>query len=272
MPETASLENVVVPGGDVRHKPQRQRPEVSAQHDILQGLDHDGAPGIGLPPPPQLGETVRFDKAVPLDVARDRGLGRIERRGATRRRHPLKAQLKEKRLLVTTLEAVLPVNGLLHDLDGLGDGKPSILLPIDTAVDKRARFRYGLDELAERAPAKQALGQLGAHRRRGGHRIAGSDHLDQRMESCAPVPCDEHASAHLPINPNRDTSCRYSQSTHGIQLISGPWLILSNANRQYPMPGTTYEKTAPDGILPSRRFPFGKVRWRARPMGIRYPG
>lgn len=58
MPETASLENVVVPGGDVRHKPQRQRPEVSTQHDILQGLDHDGAPGIGLPPPPQLGETV----------------------------------------------------------------------------------------------------------------------------------------------------------------------------------------------------------------------
>ena len=70
--------------------------------------------------------------------------------------------MKEKRLLVTTLEAVLPVNGLLHDLDGLGDGKPSILLPIDTAVDKRARFRYGLDELAERAPAKQALGELGA--------------------------------------------------------------------------------------------------------------
>lgn len=190
--------------------------------------------GIGLPPPPQLGETVRFDKAVPLDVARYRGLGRIERRGAARRRHPLKAQLKEKRLLVTTLEAVLPVNGLLHDPDGLGDGKPSILLPIDTAVDKRARFRYGLDELAERAPAKQALGQLGAHRRRGGHRIAGSDHLDQRMESCAPVPCDEHAPAHLPINPDQDTSCRYSQSTHGIQLISGPWLILSNANRQYP--------------------------------------
>ena len=57
--------------------------------------------------------------------------------------------MKEKRLLVTTLEAVLPVNGLLHDLDGLGDGKPSILLPIDAAVDKRARFRYGLDELAE---------------------------------------------------------------------------------------------------------------------------
>lgn len=23
---------------------------------------------------------------------------------------------------------------------------------------------------------------------------------------------------------------------------------------------------------PVRRFPFGKVRWRARPMGIRYPG
>lgn len=48
MPETASLENVIVPGGDVRHQPQHQRPEVSAQHDILQGFDHDGAPRIGL--------------------------------------------------------------------------------------------------------------------------------------------------------------------------------------------------------------------------------
>ena len=147
-----------MPGGDVRHQPQHQRPEVSAQHDILQGFDHDGAPRIGLPPLFQLGEPARFDEAVPFHVARDGGPGRIKRRCAARRRRPLKAQLKEKRLLAATSEAVFPVNGLFDDLDGIGDGKPSALLSIDTAVDERFRFRDGRDKLVERAPAKQAFG------------------------------------------------------------------------------------------------------------------
>ena len=95
---------------------------------------------------------------IPFHVARDGGPGRIKRRCAARRRRPLKAQLKEKRLLAATSEAVFPVNGLFDDLDGIGDGKPSALLSIDTAVDERFRFRDGRDKLVERAPAKQAFG------------------------------------------------------------------------------------------------------------------
>ena len=70
--------------------------------------------------------------------------------------------MKEKRLLAATSEAVFPVNGLFDDLDGIGDGKPSALLSIDTAVDERFRSRDGRDKLVERAPAKQAFGVVGA--------------------------------------------------------------------------------------------------------------
>lgn len=117
VPETASLEYVAASGPDVRRQPQYQRPEVSAQHDILQGLDHDSASGIGLPPPSQLGKAIGFDKAVPFDIARDGGPRRIKRRGAARRRHPLKAQLEIEEVFVATRETTLAADGLLHDLD-----------------------------------------------------------------------------------------------------------------------------------------------------------
>lgn len=107
VPETASLEYVAASGPDVRRQPQYQRPEVSAQHDILQGLDHDSASGIGLPPPSQLGKAIGFDKAVPFDIARDGGPRRIKRRGAARRRHPLKAQLEIEEVFVATRETTL---------------------------------------------------------------------------------------------------------------------------------------------------------------------
>lgn len=114
VPETASLEYVAASGPDVRRQPQYQRPEVSAQHDILQGLDHDSASGIGLPPPSQLGKAIGFDKAVPFDIARDGGPRRIKRRGAARRRHPLKAQLEIEEVFVATRETTLAA---IHDLD-----------------------------------------------------------------------------------------------------------------------------------------------------------
>lgn len=158
VPETASLEYVAASGPDVRRQPQYQRPEVSAQHDILQGLDHDSASGISFPPPSQLGKAIGFDKAVPFDIARDGGPRRIKRRGAARRRHPLKAQLEIEEVFVATRETTLAADGLLHDLDGLVDRQPPILLFIDAAIDERARFRDCRDELVERAPPKQVLG------------------------------------------------------------------------------------------------------------------
>lgn len=114
VPETASLEYVTASGPDVRRQPQYQRSEVSAQHDILQGLDHDSASGISFPPPSQLGKTIGFDKAVPFDIARDGGPRRIKRRGAARRRHPLKAQLEIEEVFVATRETTLAADGLLR--------------------------------------------------------------------------------------------------------------------------------------------------------------
>lgn len=50
------------------------------------------------------------------------------------------------------------IDVLLDDLDGLGDGKPSILLFIDTSIDKGTGLRNCSDELVKRAPAKQVFG------------------------------------------------------------------------------------------------------------------
>lgn len=154
VPETASLEYVAASGPDVRRQPQYQRPEVSAQHDILQGLDHDSASGIGLPPPSQLGKAIGFDKAVPFDIARDGGPRRIKRRGAARRRHPLKAQLEIEEVFVATRETTLAADGLLHDLDGLVDRQPPILLFIDAAIAE------GDPTVAERMDVENKIGQL----------------------------------------------------------------------------------------------------------------
>ena len=61
-------------------------------------------------------------------------------------------------VFVATRETTLAADGLLHDLDGLVDRQPPILLFIDAAIDERARFRDCRDELVERAPPKQVLG------------------------------------------------------------------------------------------------------------------
>lgn len=181
VPETASLEYVTASGPDVRRQPQYQRSEVSAQHDILQGLDHDSASGISFPPPSQLGKTIGFDKAVPFDIVRDGGPRRIKRRGAARRRHPLKAQLEIEEVFVATRETTLAADGLLHDLDGIVDRQPPILLFIDAAIDEGTGLRNCRDELVKSAPAKQVLGQIEVHRRCRRYRIVRSDYLEQRL-------------------------------------------------------------------------------------------
>lgn len=110
-------------------------------------------------------------------------------------------------VFVATRETTLAADGLLHDLDGLVDRQPPILLFIDTAIDERARFRDCHDELVERAPPKQVLGQIEVHRRCRRYRIVGPDYLEQRMEASVSVPCDEYASDHLPNNTNLDNCC-----------------------------------------------------------------
>ena len=207
VPETASLEYVAASGPDVRRQPQYQRPEVSAQYDILQRLDHDSASRIGLPPPSQLGKAIGFDKAVPFDIARDGGPRRIKRRGAARRRHPLKAQLEIEEVFVATRETTLAADGLLHDLDGIVDRQPPILLFVDAVIDEGTGLRNCRDELVKSAPAKQVLGQIEVHRRCRRYRIVGPDYLEQRMEASVSVPCDEYASDHLPNNTNLDNCC-----------------------------------------------------------------
>ena len=61
-------------------------------------------------------------------------------------------------VFVAPREIAGAIDVLLDDLDDLGDGKPSILLFIDTSIDEGTGLRNCRDELVKRALAKQVLG------------------------------------------------------------------------------------------------------------------
>lgn len=75
------------------------------------------------------------------------------------------------------------------------------------------------------------------------------------MESCAPVPCDEYAPAHLPVNPDQDTSCRYSQRSDGGVLIEGAAYPIADGGEERAFFG--FEDTAEDSRDYMREVPDG---------------
>ena len=109
-------------------------------------------------------------------------------------------ELEIEEVFVTTCEATLAADGLLHDLDGLVDRQPSIFLFIDAAVDEGARLRNGRDELVESAPAHETLRKFEVHWGRLLRCLNPPNHLNQGVESGASVPRDEYFSSHYLIN------------------------------------------------------------------------